>query len=801
MNDFLLDLRYALRTLRANPGFTAVAVLTLALGLGATTAIYTVVDRVLLRSLPYPAADRLVRVWHHNPRSVVPRENVAYETFQELDPAIQAIDAAAGVSPRWDFTVSAPEPERATGYWTSAGFFPLMGATARLGRVFGPAEDAPGAAPVIVLSHEYWQRRYGSDSGVVGRAITLDGSPATVIGVLAPGFRFGQPVDLWAPLAQNPLVPRGRQVRWVDVVARLSPGATVEQASAQVAGFMDRLARTYPAQAGGLGGEVAGLYQATVGDVRPALWTLLGGVGFVLLIACANIGNLLLTRATARQTEIAVRSALGAGATRLVRQFLTESLVLATVGGALGVALAAWLLDLFRSLGPADLPRLDEVGLDGRVLAVSALVTLGAGMLFGLAPAVGATRSNLQGRLKAGGRSLAGGGGRLRDTLVVAEVALALVLLAGAGLLIRSFARLMDVDPGFRPDRVLTLQITLPGTYDPAARLPLYERLYAELGAIPGVVAAGITTRLPLTSQLSTRLDIRDRPMPDGQHLGVEFRRAGGRYFEAMGIPIVRGRTFDERDTPGATGAMILSRSLAERIWPGEDPVGKQVRFWFAGITPDVPWLEVVGVAADVKHFGLDADAPDLVYAATAQGPPASPYVAVRTTGAPSATAAAVRERIRAIDPNIVQFDVQTMASRVGESVAGRRFNMLLLGLFGGLAVTLAAGGIYGVIGYTVRRRRPELGIRMALGADQGEVLRLVLGGGMRLAGAGLGLGLIATLGLTRLMRRLLFEVSPTDPLALGLVSVTLAAVALLATWVPARRAARVDPLEALRHD
>jgi predicted permease len=799
MNDLLLDLRYALRTLRTNPGFTAVAVLTLALGLGATTAIFTVVDHVLLRPLPYPEADRLIRIWHHNPRSVVPRENVAYDTYLELDPAIGATDAAAGVSPRWDFTVTAPEPERATGYWVSATFFPLMGAAPSLGRVFGPSDDAPGAPAVVVLSHEYWQGRLGGDSAVVGRAITIDGGPVTVVGVLEPRFRFGQPVELWTPLGQNSLVPRGRQVRWVDVVARLAPGATIEQARAQVGAFMDRLAQTYPAQAGGLGADVAGLYQATVGDVRPALWTLLGGVGFVLLIACANIGNLLLTRATARQTEVALRSALGAGAGRLTRQFLTESLVLAGIGGLLGLGLAAWLLDLFRATGPANLPRLDEVGLDGRILAAAAAATLGAGTLFGLAPALGAARGSLHVWLKAGGRSLHGAGGRLRNALVVTEMALALVLLAGAGLLIRSFARLMDVDPGFRADRVLTMQITLPGSYAPAARLPLYQRLYAELEAIPGVQAAGITTRLPLTSQLSTKLDIRDRPMSEDQQLGVEFRRVGGRYFAAMGIPIVRGRSFDERDTPEAAGAMIMSRGLAQRIWPGEDPVGKQVRF--ATVNPDAPWFDVVGVAGDVKHFGLEADAPDIVYAAASQGPPGSPYVAVRTAGTPGAVGAAVRERIRAIDPGIVQFDVRTMASRVGESVAGRRFNVLLLGLFGGLALTLAAVGIYGVIGYAVRRRTAELGIRMALGADRREVLRLVVGEGMRLAGAGLGLGLIAALGLTRLMRRLLFEVSPTDPLALGLVSLTLAAVALLATWVPARRAARVDPLEALRHE
>jgi predicted permease len=741
-------------------------------------------------------------VWHHNPQSVVPREGMAWETLNELDDAVSSIDATAGVSPRWDFTVSAPEPERVAGYFVSASFFTLTGATAAIGRVFGPAEDAPGGESVVVLSHEYWQRRFGGDPALVGRTLTLGGGPATVIGVLEPGFRYGDAVELWAPLGQNILVPRGRQVRWVDVLARLAPGRTVEEARVEVSSFAARLAQAWPAQAGGLGGDVAGLADATVGDVRAALWTLLGGVAFVLLIAGANIGNLLLTRATARQTEVAVRSALGAGQGRLARQFLTESVVLAALGGGLGVVLAFWLLDLLRALGPADLPRLHEVGLDGRVLLVSAVTTLGAGLLFGLVPAMAAARGNLQLWLKEGGRSVAGTGAKVRNALVVAEIALALVLLAGAGLLIRSFGRLMRVDPGFEVDRVLTLQLAVPGSYDAAGRLQLFDRLYGELQAIPGVVSAGLSTRLPLTSQVSTKLEVRDRPVPEGRQIDVEFRRAGGRFFETLGIPIVRGRDFDQRDVAGATGAMILSRTLAERLWPGEDPIGRQVRFWFSGITPDAPWLEVVGVAGDVKHFGLDADAPDIVYTSVPQGlPPASPLIAIRTAGDPLALVSAVRQRIRAIDPAIVQYDVRTMESRLGESVAGRRFNMLLLGLFGGLALTLAAVGIYGVIGYAVRRRTAELGIRMALGAARRDIMRLVIGAGVRLTAAGLAIGLVATLIVTRLIRGLLFGVSPTDPVALASVALVLGGVACAACYLPARRAVRSDPPTARRNE
>lgn len=798
MNDVLLDLRFALRSLRTNAGFTAVVACTLALGLGATTAIYTVVDQVLLRPLPYPRSERLVRVWHLNPRSVQPREGMAYETFRELTTEVPALAAAAGVSPQWTFTVREPELERVTGYWVSASLFDLLGAPA-LGRAFGPAEDAPGGDPVVVLSHGYWQRRFGGDSTIVGRAISVGGGPATVVGVMPAGFRYGAAVDLFAPLGQNPLVPRGRQVRWVDVVARLAPGATIATARGEVAAFADRLARAYPAEAGGLGGDAASLTDATVGDVRPALWTLLGGVGFVLLIACANIGNLLLARATARRSEMAVRSALGASTTRLARQLLTESVVLAAMGGMLGLLLAAWLLSLLRTLGPADLPRLDDVVLDGRVLVVSALVTLGAGIAFGFAPAVDAVRTNLHGGLKQGGRTGGGAGGRLRGGLVVVEVTLAVVLLAGAGLLIRSFARLMRVDPGFRAEHVLTFQVAVPSSYDAPGRLALMDRLYADLDAIPGVQAVGSTTRLPLGTQLSTKLDVRDRPVPDGEQPEVEFRRAGGDYFAAMGIPVQRGRAFDHRDRPGTTGAMIINRGLAERLWPGADPIGRQVRFWFAGITADAPWLAVVGVVGDVKHFGLDAQAPDIAYFAASQGPPTNPLLAVRTAGDPAPIVPAVRDRVRAIDPEMLLYDVRTMEQMVHASVAGRRFNMLLLGLFGGLALTLAAVGIYGVIGYAVRQRTHELGIRMALGAARGDVLRLVMGAGMRLAGLGLVLGLAAAFALTRLMRALLFEVSPADPLAFGAVALVLAAVALVAAYLPGRRAIRIDPTDALR--
>ena len=802
MNDLLGDIRFALRGLRKNPGFTAVAVITLALGLGATTAVFSVVDGVLLSALPYPEPERLLRVWHHNTRNDAPREQVSYETFTELVDAVSGIDAAAGISPAWDFTLrGVGEPEHVEGYWVSASFFELLGVRPVVGRGFTPDEDRQGGESVVLIGHALWQRKFGGTPDVVGRTLDVSGTAATIVGVMPPGFQLFEPVDLWAPLGQNPLVARGRQVRWVDVVARLAPGVALERAVPEVEAFMTGLADAYPEQNAGLRATVEGLYVATVGDVRTALWALLGAVGFVLLIACANIGNLLLARASARQGEFAVRRALGADRRRLVRQLLTESLVISVIGGAAGLALAFWLLEVLRVAGPADLPRLQEIGIDLRVLGAALLAALLAGAACGLAPAFTVAREDLQASLKEGGR-VAGAGARLRAGFVVSEIALALVLLVGAGLLLRSFSTLMEVDAGFDAEGVLTLQFSVPGSVPPNERVAFYDRLFEDLEAIPGVVAAGGVTRLPLGSQLSTRLEIRGREVPDGEQPDVEFRRASGGYFDAMRIPILAGRTFDARDRPDVPPVMLVSRTAAERFWPGEDPVGKRVRFWFVGITPDAPWIEIIGVAGDVRHFGLDVAAPPVVYVPFSQGsPPGSPLLAVRTAGDPLTIVGAVRDRIRSRDRSIVIWDEQAMTARVGASVAGRRFNLLLIGLFGAIALALAAVGIYGVMAYGVRRRSREIGIRMALGATGADVVRMVVGRGLRLTAIGLALGLVAAFALTRLIRGLLFGVGPTDPVTLVGTTLLLAIVALLASWIPSRRAVRVNPVEALRHE
>lgn len=801
MRGFLIDFRQALRQLRRAPGFVTIAVATLALTIGATTAVFTVVDGVLLQALPYPDSERLIRVWHENVRTEDPRETVSHETFRELVDQVPSVDAAAGISPRWSFALRGDEaPERIQGYWVSASFFELLGARPIHGRGILAEEDRTGASPVAVLSHALWQRRFGGDPGVVGSTITLDSGPVTVVGVMPAGFRFGEPADVWLPLALNPIADNGRQVRWVDVVARLAPGRAAADARPEIAAFMRRLEELHPDANAGLRATVEDLHTAVVGDVRPALWTLLAGVGLVLLIGCANVSNLLLTRLAVRRDEFATRRALGAARGRVVRQTFVEALTLTLLGALGGTMLAFWFIEALRWVGPADLPRLQEVAMDLRALGAATGLALAAAVVVGLSPALTAAKAGARPLLGSGARDVKAAGGRLRRALVVSQLALALVLVVGGGLLLRSFVELMRTDPGFRTQGVLTLQMGLPDDVE-SDRTVLYEELFEEIGALPGVEAVGGVTRLPLGDAVSTRLQIEGRAVAEGDQPEVQFRRAGGDYFQAMGIPILRGRGFDERDRPDERPVILVNRTAAERLWPDGDPVGHQVRFWFAGITPDAPWLEVVGVTGDVRHFGLDAEPPPVVYVPFSQGPPGSPLIAVRTEGDPGSLARPVRDRIQALAPEAVVWDVATMESRVSESVAGRRFSLLLVGAFGILALLLAAVGIYGVVAFGVRTRTREIGIRMALGATEGEVVRAAVAEGLRLAGVGLAAGLAVAVVGTRLMEGLLFHVAPTDPITLVGVTLLFALVVFVASWLPARHAARIHPMEALRHE
>ena len=793
------DSRYGVRMLRKNPGFTVVAVVTLALGIGANSAIFSVVNGVLLRPLPYQDAAHLAMIWHNNTKEHKSQDWMAYQTLLDLREQNKSFEDMAGMTLLWRFGLATAEgQETLQGYWVSASFFSLLGVEPFRGRAFLPEEDKPGGTPAVILSHHLWQNAFGADPNILGRTVTLDSRVAPVVGVMPAAFRFMDDADLWMPLAQNPVFARGpRSVRVVSAIGRLAPGAKLPEARAEMEAIAGRLAQAYPDTNTGLDVSVVQLQEQIVGKVRPALLVLLGAVGFVLLITCTNMANLLVARASARETEIAVRLALGAGGGRLVRQLLTESVVLGLAGGVAGLILALAGLRLLRSIGPAELPRMQEISIDGNVLVFTLAISVLTGLTFGLLPAFQVLRVDMGNSLKGGSRTT-NGGGRSRSTLVVTEVALALVMLVGAGLMIRSFTRLMRVDPGFNSDHLLTLQMDVPPAYGatPEKRIALYDEIFERLEALPGVKSAGGVTRLPLGTGSSTKLEIEGRPVAPGEEPEVEFRRASKHYFQAMGIPLRDGRTFTEQDGPAAPKVAVINEVSAKRFWAGEDPMGRHVRF--AGDS-NAPWFTVVGIVGDVKHFGLDLQAPAELYMSFDQGPPGGPRLAIRTSTDPASLIPSVRSELRAIDKQIAISQLETMDEIVSKSTADRRFQALLLGAFAALALALAMIGIYGVMAYGVAQRTHELAIRIALGAGRIDVIRLVLGQGMRLVIVGVAIGLAGAFGLTRFLRTLLFEIEPTDPVTFVGVSILLALVALLACYVPARRASRVDPLAGLR--
>ena len=799
MTTILQDLRYGIRMLRRSPGFTLAVVITLAIGIGANTVLFSVVHGVLLRPLPYADPSRLALMGHENLKEGIAEDWMAYDTFLDVREQSESFESIAGFSPSWTLTLEGREgPERIEAHWVSHGFFETLGVAPRLGRSFAPEEDRRGEPMSIILSHKLFESRFDSDEAIVGKTITIDDAPARVVGVMPAGFRFLEEVDAWVPLALNGVGARGRAVRWVKAVARLRSDTTLDAARSEARTIASRLGERYPDSNNGLSASLSGLHERIAGPARGALLILMGVVGFVLLIACANVASLLTSRAAARGNEVAVRAALGAGRSRLVRQFLTESVILALAGGAAGLALAVWGVDLIRAAGPADLPRREELAIDPTVLVFTLIASLGTGILFGISPALQITRAR-GGALQAAGRwSLGTHGSRTRRVLVVTEVALAFVLLIGAGLMVRSFARLLAVDPGFSTGDVLTLKVALPGSLDTQGRRNFYQQMHQRVGALPGVRAAGGVTRLPLSSSITTKLEIEGRPIPAGQLPEVEFRRASPGYFEAMEIPLLSGRSFATTDDAQAPPVLLVNRAAAHRFWPGQDPVGRRARTSSSG---DSPWFTIIGVVGDVKHFGLDKEAPAEVYMAFDQNPPSSPQIAIRVAGDPRALIAPVRTALKEIEPRAVIFDVAPIADRVSASLATRRFNLVMLGAFAGIALLLAAVGIYGVLSYTVRQRTREIGVRMALGASRGSILGLVLSQGMTLVAVGLLLGLAGALALTRLMTSILFDIAPTDPATFLIAPPFLAGVALLACWLPALRAARVDPMEALRYE
>ncbi len=805
--DLLHDLRYAARMQRKNPAFTVIAVIALALGIGANTAIFSVVNTVLLRPLPYKDPERLVMVWEDASRHGYPRDTPAAANYVDWRDQNQVFEGMAAIADISFNLTGAGDPERLEGRRVSATLFPLLGVEPQIGRVFTAAEDQPGSQHVVLLSYRLWQRRFGGDPNIVGKPLTLNGESYIVVGVMPASFQFPTSDDeAWVPIAftQQEASSRGRH--YLEVLARLKPGVPLAQAQSDMTTIATRLQQQYPEQNADLGAVVQPLHEHLVGDIRPALLILLGAVGLVLLIACANVANLLLARAAVRQKEIAVRVALGAKRRRLIRQFLTESILLSTLGGIVGLGIAYGGLVLLKAFIPENISQAREISLDFKVLAFTLLVSVLTGVIFGLAPAIQAARFNQIDTLKEGGRDAATGGSgkRLRSLLVMSEVAISLVLLIGAGLLINSFLRLRNVDPGFRADNLLTMKIVLPepkyAKFQP--RAAFYTDLVQRVQSLAGVRSAAVTTNLPLYRQgNSVSINIEGRPAPPpGQELIVVTRIISPGYFDTMSIPVLKGRPLTDHDTETAPNAVVISETMARRFWPGEDPLGKRIAAW-AVKTPE-DWAQVVGVVKDVRQFELTADPKPQMYLSYRQvGFFAPRDLVVKTDVDPASMAATVRKAVWDIDKDQPVSNIRTMEEILSESIARQRFSMLLLAIFAGVALVLAGVGIYGVMSYSVAQRTHEIGIRMALGAQTGAVLKLAVGYGMKLVLIGIVVGLIAAFALTRLMATLLFGVTATDPTTFTLISLLLIAVAALASYIPARRATKVNPIIALRYE
>jgi putative ABC transport system permease protein len=804
MQTLWQDLRYAARMLLRNPGFTVVAVITLALGMGANAAIFSVVNATLLRPLPFEDPDRLITIRETNPSQssefkVSPGNFLDWKKQNTVFERLVAMQEAS-----YDL-VGAGDPERLLGMRVTDGFFAMLGARPQTGRDFLPEEDRPGHNNVVILSHGLWQRRFGGDPNIVNQAVTLSFRSYTVIGVMPATFRFEDgAAAFWTPMAFTVEQAQQHGSHYVSAIGRLKPGVTLAHARSEMSAIADRLARQYPDTNTGNNVKLTPLLEYTVRSVKPALMVLLGAVAFVLLIACANVANLLLARAAAREKEIAIRTSLGAGRARIVRQLLTESLLLALAGGALGLALGAWGMDLLLALAPEGLPRLSDVSLDGRALVFTSALTLLTGLGFGLFPALQSSRPNLNETLKDAGRGSTDDRRRrlIRGALVVSEVALAMVLLVGAGLLVKSFLRLRSVDPGFNPYNALTVGIQLSRMKYPEEnqRVSFYKQLIEKVAALPGVQAVGAAMITPLSDKdYVLPFMIQGRPpYPAGSAPTTNYYSVTPDYFKAMGIPLLRGRLFTERDTKDTPRVVIINETMAKRFFPGEDPIGKRLDL---GDAREPDWEEIVGIVGDVKHYGLIQETTAQTYEPHTQRPVSGMTLVARTSGDPSSLSAAIRGEVLKIDKEQPVSDIRTLEQYFSASIAQRRFSALLLGIFAAGAMALASVGIYGVLSYSVTQRRREIGIRLALGAARRDVLKLVVGHGMLLTLIGMAIGLGAAFALTRVISTLLFSVSATDPTTFGLIALLLGAVALLACWIPARRATKVDPMVALRYE
>jgi putative ABC transport system permease protein len=822
MGKLWQDVRFGARMLAKSPGFAAVTVLALALGIGANTAIFSVVNGVLLRPLPYRNAERLVFLGEWSRQ--IPEMSVSWPNFVDWRAQNHSFDAMGAFRSGGYVLTGAGEPERLTAREVSHEFFPALGVSPMAGRDFAEADDKPGAEKTVLLSYGVWQRRFGGDPSVVGRPLTLNNESYTIVGVLPKEFQWQASVDIYVPLGTQAdrMQSRGNHPG-IYVVALLKPGVTVAAARDDMKAITTRLAEQFPKEIGGNSFTLETLQDTATKDIRSSLWVLMAAVGFVLLIACANVANLLLARAASRSREIAIRTALGAGRARIVRQLLTESVLLAIAGGALGALLASWGVAALVSSVSDTIPLviLQNIRLDSRVLAFTLGVSVLTGLLFGLAPAIHSSRSNLNESLKEGGRSGSEGAARhrVRNFLVVAEVAISLLLLVGSGLLIKSFMNLRHADLGFDPDHVLTMRVSLPeARYKENPQIEnFYTQLLQRVKTLPGVESAGLTVGLPMNGGIESSIRVEGKEVNDPRDAPVAVTLSvSPEYLRAMDIRLVQGRYFTEQDREGTTPVVIVDDTLAARFFPGEPPLGKRLHVG-GGDLPGMRWMEIVGVVRHVKHYSPDEEGRVEIYRPYNQFPfepdaaflkdeppikyPRGMSLAVRSNSDPAALAASIRGVVREIDPDLPVSFVQSMNEIVAQTISPQKFATWMLGLFAGVALLLAALGIYGVMAYSVTQRTHEIGIRMALGAKRADVLRMILGQGMRLTLVGVGLGLVGAFAVTRALSAMLFGVKATDPLTYGGVAVLLAGVALLSCLLPARRATKVDPMIALRYE
>ena len=806
MHALLQDLRYAVRTLLKNPGFPLIAILTLALGIGASTAIFTVVDAALLRGLPYKSPERLYHLWERRPTQEFSQREFSYPDYQDYQQN-GVFEGLAAYTGGGGIITGRGEPTLVFSPAVSANFFSVLGVNPIIGRTFLPHEDKPGSQRVAVLTYAMWQRSFGGDPAILNQSLTINGQGYTVIGVLPANFDFAlRRADLWLPYQPNEAQLTRRFLHGTNLIGRLKPGVSVEQAQSELDVIAKRIEQEHNQSHAGTTLRLVPLQEQVVGDVKPILFLLLAAVGFVLLIACANVASLFLTRSLSRQKEVAIRAALGASGWRVIRQMLTESVLLSLAGGAVGLLIAYWGIDALAAVLPENqlnaLPFLKSLQIDTRILGFSFALSVLTGIVFGVAPAFQSSRLDLNEVLKEGGRTMAGGArNRLRKAFVMSEIALAVVLLIGAGLMLKSLLRLMQTNVGFDPQNVLTMTVALPAAKyaEASSQIGFYDQLSERINSLPGVRASGTVNILPLQGGNTTRFLVEGDPIPPERGIEANIRVVNENYFQTLGIPLIAGRMFDNRDDANSPGVVIIGKTVADRIFAGRDPVGRRINYSSFPGQADL----IVGVVGDVKIAGLDEAIKPVLYYPYRQAPSMATSLVLRTAADPASLAGAIQNEIRRLEPDVAVFGVREMEDLIAASPAAfmRRFPALLIGIFAFVAIVLASIGIYGVVSYSVSQQTHYIGVRMALGAQTSDILRMVLRQGLVLALLGTGIGVVAALGLTRLMKSLLYQVQANDPVTFVIVVATLFSVALLACYIPARRATKVDPLVALRYE